>query len=429
MRYLARMRRRLRAHQTLTLTLLTIGYTGYYLCRSNLSIAMPELIDELAAAGLSPDDARVRLGTMASLGVLAYALGKLFFGGTADLLGGRRNFLAGMGGAVVFTLLFSAGGGLSLFTLAWIGNRTVQSIGWAGTVKIASRWFSYSRYATVMGVVSLSYLFGDGVARLAMSALIAHGFGWRAVFRFAAAGLAALFALTWALLAESREERGFPPPDPHPDNLFRDADGAAPRLADVLGPLLHDPTFWVVCALSLGCTLVRETFNTWTPTYFHQAIGFDVGRAAAVSALFPFVGGVSVVASGLVGDRIGDRGRAWVIVLGLLVVTTALASLSALPSDASPTATVAIVLIVAAALLGPYSYLAGAVALDLGGRRGSATASGIIDGVGYLGAVLAGDSVARVSVAFGWSGAFRALAGVAALTTVAAGALLVVRRR
>src|SRR5262249_53916242 len=152
--------------------------------------------------------------------------------------------------------------------------------------------------------------------------------------------------------------------------------------------LLHDPTFWVVCALSLGCTLVRETFNTWTPTYFHQAIGFDVGRAAAVSALFPFVGGVSVVASGLVGDRIGDRGRAWVIVLGLLVVTTALASLSALPADASPVATVAIVLIVAAALLGPYSYLAGAVALDLGGRRGSATASGIIDGVGYLGAVL-----------------------------------------
>jgi OPA family glycerol-3-phosphate transporter-like MFS transporter len=429
MRYLAGMRRSLRAHQTLTLVLLTIGYTGYYLCRSNLSVAMPELIDELAAAGLSPDDARVRLGTMASLGVLAYALGKLFLGGTADLLGGRRNFLAGMGGAVVFTLLFSAGGGLPLFTLAWIGNRTVQSIGWAGTVKIASRWFSYSRYATVMGIVSLSYLFGDGVARLAMSALIAHGFGWRAVFRFAAAGLAALFALTWALLAESREERGFPPPDPHPANLFRDADGAAPRLADVLGPLLHDPTFWVVCALSLGCTLVRETFNTWTPTYFHQAIGFHVGRAAAVSALFPFVGGVSVVASGLVGDRIGDRGRAWVIVLGLLVVTTALATLSALPSDASPAATVAIVLIVAAALLGPYSYLAGAIALDLGGRRGSATASGIIDGVGYLGAVLAGDSVARVSVAFGWSGAFRALAGVAALTTAAAGALLVVHRK
>jgi hypothetical protein len=32
------------------------------------------------------------------------------------------------------------------------------------------------------------------------------------VFRFVAAGQAALFAVTWALFAESREARGFPPP-------------------------------------------------------------------------------------------------------------------------------------------------------------------------------------------------------------------------
>ena len=33
------------------------------------------------------------------------------------------------------------------------------------------------------------------------------------------------------------------------------------------------------------------------------------------------------------------------------------------------------------ALLGPYSYLGGGLALDFGGRHGSATASGIIDGI------------------------------------------------
>jgi OPA family glycerol-3-phosphate transporter-like MFS transporter len=86
-------------------------------------------------------------------------------------------------------------------------------------------------------------------------------------------------------------------------------------------------------------------------------------------------------------------------------------------------------MVVAFALLGPYSYLAGALALDFGGRHGSAMASGIIDGIGYLGGVLAGDSIARISVAFGWSGAFGALAAVAAISTVAAVLLLVVRRR
>jgi sugar phosphate permease len=43
--------------------------------------------------------------------------------------------------------------------------------------------------------------------------------------------------------------------------------------------------------------------------------------------------------------------------------------------------------------------------------------------------VLAGDTVARVSVSFGWQGAFSALAGVALLSSLAAAALLIEQRR
>jgi sugar phosphate permease len=50
-------------------------------------------------------------------------------------------------------------------------------------------------------------------------------------------------------------------------------------------------------------------------------------------------------------------------------------------------------------------------------------ASGIIDGVGYLGAVAAGDSVGRISVAAGWQGVFVALAAVSALAAIGAGHL------
>jgi sugar phosphate permease len=55
--------------------------------------------------------------------------------------------------------------------------------------------------------------------------------------------------------------------------------------------------------------------------------------------------------------------------------------------------------------------------------------SGIIDGVGYIGGALAGDSVARVSVAFGWQGVFVALAAVSALTAFAAGCLYLLGAR
>jgi OPA family glycerol-3-phosphate transporter-like MFS transporter len=70
--------------------------------------------------------------------------------------------------------------------------------------------------------------------------------------------------------------------------------------------------------------------------------------------------------------------------------------------------------------IGPYSYLAGAIALDFGGKQGSATFSGIIDGIGYLGGVLAGDSIARISVAYSWKGVFLALCGVTLLSCLAA---------
>jgi sugar phosphate permease len=84
---------------------------------------------------------------------------------------------------------------------------------------------------------------------------------------------------------------------------------------------------------------------------------------------------------------------------------------------------------IAFCLLGPYSYLGGAFALDFGGKQAGAISSGIIDGVGYLGGVLAGDSVARISVAFGWQGVFVGLAGVSALAALGAGFLYVLNAR
>ena len=162
---------RLYGWQLLTVLLLLFGYSGYYLCRSNFSVALPMIVGELARSGLSSEIARIRLGSIASLGVAAYAIGKFPAGAMADYFGGRRNFLGGMAGAVFFTLLFSLSGGLPLFTLAWVGNRLAQSSGWAGIVKISSRWFSYRTYGTVMAILSLSFLFGDAASRAFLASL------------------------------------------------------------------------------------------------------------------------------------------------------------------------------------------------------------------------------------------------------------------
>lgn len=415
-----------------TIALLVLGYSGYYFCRSNLSVVLPDLIQDLARHGIRPSDAQVRLGFIASVGTMAYAAGKFISGSMTDLFGGRRSFLGGMGGSILFTLLFALGGGFPLFTLAWVGNRLFQSMGWVGLVKVASRWFSYSTYGTVMAVLSLSFLFGDAGCRWVMSALMAHGVGWRGVFFVAAGSLAALMAANLLLLREAPEERGLPSPEANPLNVYA-ADGTQHSeervgLAAILKPLLASFPFWLVCLLSLGTTLLRETFNFWTPTYFVQYVGLTSSVAAERSALFPFFGGISVLVAGVLSDKLGLNGRNLVLVGGMAASTVCLLALAQTPGHASQWTPVVLVTLVGFLLLGPYSYLAGAMSLDFGGKRGSATAAGIIDGVGYLAGWLSGDTVARVTVAFGWKNAFLLLAGASFLTALVALALAAYQR-
>ncbi len=416
----ARQRRRLMLWQGLTISLLFLGYAGYYLCRSDFSVTLPQLIEELSGRGMTPAEAKIRLGQISSWGVLAYAIGKLALGGTADLLGGRRNFISGMAGAVIFTALFGLGGGIPFFTLAWIGNRVVQSVGWAGMVKVTSKWFHYASYGTVMGVISLSYLFGDAASRYFMGTLIRLGLGWRAIFLTAAGTLAVLVVANLLFLKESRTAIGLPEPEVNPANVYgAEAESGKKGMGAILRPLLTSYPFWLVCLLSLGTTLVRETFNTWTPTYFNQAVGFSKAQSADLSALFPLFGGFAVILAGVMSDRIGRAGRAAILYYGLVLTTVALLGLGLLPVGGAKAVPVALVALIGFLVIGPYSYLAGAIALDFGGRSGSATASGLIDGIGYLGGgVLAGDTMARMSVSFGWAGAFLSLSAVAALTAV-----------
>jgi sugar phosphate permease len=419
----------LRARQVGTVTLLFAGYAAYYFCRSDLSVAMPLLIEDLGHHGIPAEQAVVRLGAIASLGVLAYAVGKLLLTGIGDIWGGKRTFSIGLGGAIAFTLLFASGSALPIFTIAWIGNRLTQSVGWPGLIKVCSKWFGFSSYGTVAGILSLSFLIGDALARQSMGALLQHGYGWRELFYFAAAVAGVVLLANLFFLRESRSELGYPEAEVNPLNVFAGSQSRPRGIWALLKPLLFNRAFLFVCILSLGTTIVRETFNIWIPVYLRSFFGYTVADAASTSAIFPAVGAVSVIVSGWLSDRLGVTGRSIIMFFGLAATAEVLTVLTSLRSG-SPSSALPLVLIgaIAFCLLGPYSYLAGAFALDFGGREAGASSSGIIDGVGYLGGALAGDSVARLSVAFGWRGVFVALAIVSALSALAAGYLFIYQR-
>ena len=419
----------LRLAQLRTLALLFAGYAACYYCRADLSVATPLLVEELGRHGVSHGEALIRIGSLSSLGVLAYALGKLFLTGLGDYWGGRRNFLIGVGGAAGFTLLFAVAGTFPVFTAAWLGNRLTQSVGWAGLIKVSSKWFNYSSYGSIAGLLSVSYLVGDALARQQMGMLIERGYGWRALFLFAGLVAAAMLLANLLWLRESRAEAGYAEATPNPLNLFAATESRPASLGALLLPLLRSRAFLLVCLLSFACTIIRETFNTWTPVYLRDYLGYSVSHAATMSALFPGVGAVSVLLAGWLSDRLGLNGRSLLMFLGLTATAAALLVLMSLRPAAPPLLPPVAIGLVAFCLLGPYSYLGGAFALDFGGKQASATSSGIIDGIGYAGGVLAGDSVARLAVAYGWDGVFITLAAVSATAALCAGALHLLNTR
>jgi sugar phosphate permease len=420
----------LRVAQLRTIVLLFGGYAACYYCRADLSVATPLLVEELGRHGLSHGEAIVRIGSLSSLGVLAYALGKLFLTGLGDYWGGRRNFLIGVGGAALFTLMFAAGGSVPVFTIAWIANRLTQSVGWAGLIKVSSKWFNYSSYGSIIGVLSVSYLVGDALARQQMGVLIGRGYGWRAVFVFAGVVAVIMLLANLLWLRESRVEAGHAEATANPLNLFADSEAAPVSVAALVMPLLRSRAFLLVCVLSFACTIIRETFLTWTPVYLHDQLGYSTSDAAGLSALFPGIGVPSVLLAGWLSDRLGLNGRSLLLFLGLAATAAALLLLMSLhPAGVPALLPVAAIGLVAFCLLGPYSYLGGAFALDFGGKQASAASSGIIDGIGYLGGVLAGYGVASLAVAFGWGGVFVTLAAVSGAAALCAGALHLLNTR
>jgi OPA family glycerol-3-phosphate transporter-like MFS transporter len=428
---------RLRRWQEITAASLFVGYAGYYLGRTCLSIAKPLMLDSASGLELGPE----HLGIVDSVGVLAYAIGKVINGVVVEYFGGRRMFLVGMVATICCTTAFGLSAGLPLFLGIWGANRFFQAMGWPALVKTTSRWYPTGRQATVMGFLSLSFLFGDALIRLYLGGIVEIGrrftgtcweilADWRAVFFIAASTLSLIALLIAALLRSSPGDLGLKEPSANPDNVFGAAGQSAARvpLAALILPLLESPVFWSICGINFGLTLVREAFNNWSPVILKDVAGLPSGQAGMASLVFPLAGGVAAIVAGLLSDRLHGR-HGLVVVPSLILTTACLYAMGVINVAGSPWTAMALIAITSFFLIGPYSYLTGVMALDLGGKRGSSTAAGLIDGAGYVGAIASGYGVAWIAKRYEWYGVFKMLALACGLTLIFALAYLILSER
>lgn len=374
-------------------------YTSFYMCRYNLSIANKPISDEF---GFSKGD----MGDILGAQFYAYAIGQVINGLLTDRLGGKKALLIGAAGTILANIAFGAASFVGLLWL-FIVLRGIdgysQSFGAPGFIKINASWFSQRERGTFAGVFGFMINLGRVAINQLGPALLA-GFvflgmwkippqHWRMLF-FVPAGIAALVAVALALFAkDTPEEAGFHGVyQGEADHDDKDVHGN-PR--DVFVQIVTNKYVWIM-ASAYACTgAVRQTVDQWFPRYMQDVhkIDLDSPLFLVVGFLIPFVASTGSFISGIVSDHLfgGRRAPVAAVIYCLEVATIIIASRveGAVPIAAA-FVTVALTANSTHSLLGP------AAAMDIGGRKAAAFASGCINSFQYIGAGVAMQMLGRL---------------------------------
>lgn len=384
-----------------------VAYATYYLGRKGLSVAKKPMESELSIG--RADLAAIDTGHLA-----AYALGQLANGILGDRIGARRLIGFGMLLSAAMCAWFGESSSTAAFAVAFAINGYAQSTGWPGTTRAMAEWTDSGNRRKVMAVWATCYQVG-GIAASAFAAWLLR-YGWRAAFLGPAIALGIVGFLVLALLRPG-------PGAFEEDRMTSTTTSENPR--DAVRRALASPTLWCFGVSYFAIKLVRYSLLFWLPYYLADELGYDPQSAGYLSTAFEVGGIVGVLSAGLFTHRFRGISRTALAAGMLALLSFALLAYARLPHPGT-WANVLGLGLVGACLFGPDSLLSGAVAQDVGGPAAAATATGLVNGIGSVGAVLQGFLNVWVSRAFGWRAVFFVFV---ALSLAAAGALLPALRR
>src|SRR5262249_46607265 len=127
--------------KTIVLAALFAAYASFYLCRANVDAAFPLLS---AAFGYDKE----QLGRLSTIGIVAYAVGKLSLGPLGDVVGGCRLMVLAIVGSAAASFAIGLSSSLVALTAFAAANRWFQAAGWAGLVQVSSREFARAHHGT-----------------------------------------------------------------------------------------------------------------------------------------------------------------------------------------------------------------------------------------------------------------------------------------
>ena len=391
-----------------------ITYGTFYLCRANMSFAIPGISAEFGYS-------KTLLGLLGTALFMAYALGQFINGQLGDRVGARKLVFVGMISSAFLSIIFSYSNTFVFMLVVWGLNGYFQSMGFAPLVKTMANWFTVNQRGKWMGLMGSCYQIGNAYSWL-LASFIAANYGWRAIFWVPALILLISSMHFVTRIRNAPEESGLPPIEELRKGLEQGKfinSGTDPSTAPVCTVTkdehmgfaytckvcVTNPRIWGVAIAFFCLDIIRYGFFYWAPVYLIEAQGASISSAGLKAAVLPLAGSAGAIVTGWVTGRFFQNRRAPVIAICLF----GLAIFSWLFYIAPPSAWVWSLIclaIVGFCTYGPHVLMVGHAAQDFAGRKAASSATGFIDGFGYIGAAMTGVFTGWLVDNFGWGAGF-----------------------
>ncbi len=389
---------------------LGMTYAFLYMGRYNLAVSKNAL-----GTLMSKEDFSVIFGT----GTCTYALSFLLNAPLVDKIGGKKGILIAAFGAA---LVNSALGILTYlvvthqlrvklvlaYSIIYALNMYFQSYGAVSIIKVKAYWFHVRErgvFGAIFGTlisfgVYFAFDWGQSIVNMTkagvgdstfLAQLIRKIFASKdqsldatwAVFFIPAAILVFWSVLDIWLIKDTPEEANFP----HLDT----ADASSGQMhieftaMELLKKVFTSRLMLLVAIIELTSGVFRNGIIQWYPIFAREikqpGAEYFSDHWGLLLCFFGIVGGF---AGGLVSDKFfqSRRGPPAALLCSLVLLMSILMSISLFSSP--PTVALAGLMIVFCGI-GITSLMSGTAATDFGGRKATATCSGIVDGFAYLG--------------------------------------------
>ena len=397
-----------------------LSYVGFYLTRSSFSVAKIGISND-PDIQMSPE----QMGLIDGLYLAAYAIGQFVWGMLGDKKGTRVVVLSGLLSSVIAGFAMGVSSIVLAFGVFSFIQGLSQSTGWAPLAKNISNWFSLRERGVIMGWWSTNYAIGSLVAAPFAGLMADYFTDWRYAF-FMPATVLFIIAVLFFLLQRNRpQDVGLP--------SIEDYHGEEKATLNPSGSLEEEPDegSWKAIVLVFKNRMVlllavvyfflkptRYAILFWGPLYINETLNTGMTESAIISVSFFLAGPLSVLFAGYVSDKIFNSRRLPYCIIALFLLAIILFFFNDIAVLQNKIEIALLLFIIGFLLYGPDSLVSATAALDFGTSKGASTASGLINGLGSIGAIVGGTVPGFFKESWGWGGVFAFLAGSVLIASV-----------